>query len=175
MMHVLKLPIDQRHQLTSTPWHMVLSFFWTRSWALTLSSDRERLGVRMGAWGTLGFLPLFGGRGSRGSPPQSSFKVDMLFPVTNQKSGKTFQKDLGTERQAEEIKKNVEKLVQNTSRQTVWENDQTGKLCHPHLLPSHPSHWSFNPPPLPSKPLVIQPLPPSVLHQSQTQASWFFC
>lgn len=45
---------------------------------LTRSSSDVRLGVRVGACGTLGSLPRLGGSGSRGNPLHMSFKEDIL-------------------------------------------------------------------------------------------------
>lgn len=50
---------------------------WETNW-LTRSSSAVRLGVRMGACGTLGSLPRLGGSGSRGKPLHISFKEDIL-------------------------------------------------------------------------------------------------
>lgn len=48
---------------------------------LTRSSSAVRLGVRMGACGTLGSLPRLGGKGSRGTPLDISFKEDILLSI----------------------------------------------------------------------------------------------
>lgn len=48
---------------------------------LTLSSSAVRLGVRIGACGTLGSLPRLGGKGSRGRPLHMPFKEDILQSV----------------------------------------------------------------------------------------------
>lgn len=48
---------------------------------LTRSSSAVRLGVRIGACGTLGSLPRVGGKGSRGKPLHISFKEDILFSI----------------------------------------------------------------------------------------------
>lgn len=48
---------------------------------LTRSSSAVRLGVRIGACGTLGSLPRLGGKGSRGKPLHISFKEDILLSI----------------------------------------------------------------------------------------------